>query len=117
LTDYLPDLKNSITHASQITIRMLLNHSSGIRDPKNDDSTYLHYITNFLGQVDSMTIDARLQNYVYGKPLFIIPGTQSRYSNTGYWLVGNIIEQITGRSMQEVLQSMIFQPLEMTHSY
>jgi D-alanyl-D-alanine carboxypeptidase len=117
LTDYLPELKNSIPHASQITIRMLLNHSSGIRDPKNDDSTYLLYITNFPGQVDSMTIDARLQTYVYGKPLFFIPGTQSRYSNTGYWLVGNIIEQITGRSMQEVLQAMIFQPLQMTNSY
>lgn len=117
LTDHLPELKDKIPHSSQITIRMLLNHSSGIWDPKNDDSSYLQYITNFPEQMDSMNVDARLQKYVYGKSLFFTPGTQSRYSNTGYWLVGKIIEKVTGKSIQQVLHAIIFQPLQMKSSY
>jgi CubicO group peptidase (beta-lactamase class C family) len=47
-------------------------------------------------------------------PLDFVPGTQSQYSNTGYFLLGIIIERISGKSYSEWLASRIFQPLSMT---
>jgi CubicO group peptidase (beta-lactamase class C family) len=44
LTQWLPEVKGNIPEARKITIRMLLNHTSGIFDPKNDDSTYIKKI-------------------------------------------------------------------------
>ncbi len=117
ITQYLPELKIQIPQANSITLRMLLNHSSGIIDPKNDDSEYLDFITNFPDKVDSMTVDDRLKKYVYGKSLQFSPGTASHYSNSGYWLIGKIIERVSKKSMQALLVEKIFGPLKMNDSY
>lgn len=117
ITQYLPELKIQIPQANSITLRMLLNHSSGIIDPKNDDSEYLDFITNFPDKVDSMTVDDRLKKYVYGKSLQFSPGTASHYSNSGYWLIGKIIERVSKKSMQALLAEKIFGPLKMNDSY
>lgn len=117
LSFYLPNAAKYIPESSAITLRMLLNHSSGIPDPKNDDPEYLDHITNNPQKMDSLSIDDRLQRYVYGKPLQFAPGTQSHYANSGYWLMGKVIEQASGKTLAQVLDHLIFRPLQLKHSY
>ena len=50
------------------------------------------------------------------KPLLFEPGTNFRYSNSGYTMLGYIIEKITGKSYALALDHFIFQPLGMQHS-
>lgn len=117
LVDYLPEIASRIPEADMISVKMLLNHTNGIVDPKNDDPDYISYITHNPEAVDSMTIEQKLEKYVYGKPLLFSPGTASHYSNSGYWLLGKIIESVTSRTIQQLLHENIFQPLKMNNTY
>jgi D-alanyl-D-alanine carboxypeptidase len=117
ITVYLPELKGLLPQAESITTRLLLNHSNGIIDPKNDDPVYVQHITNDPAKMDSLSVAQRLQQYVYSKPLLFTPGTKSHYSNSGYWLVGAIIERVTGQTMQQALQELLFTPLGLKHTY
>lgn len=117
LSQLLPAYQGQIPAAEQITVRMLLNHSSGIIDPKNDDPQYLAHIQADPAAISQLSIDQKLARYVFGKPLHFAPGTAVRYSNTGYWLLGKIAELLSGQSMQQLLQQKIFTPLGMRHSY
>lgn len=55
-------------------------------------------------------------NYFKTKPLEFKPGTTYKYSNSGYFLLGMIIEKITGKPYEQVVRELIFEPLQMTHS-
>ena len=50
------------------------------------------------------------------KPLIFEPGTKMRYSNSGYVLLGHIIENVAGKSYDEFVMERIFRPLGMNHS-
>lgn len=87
-----------------ITIRQLLCHSAGL--------------PNF---VDGGRNDADLSRedfvvkYCAG-PLRFKPGSHYSYSNAGYFLLGIVLEEISGRSMESLLQEFIFRPAQMTQS-
>lgn len=117
LADLLPETKNKIPRSEQITVRQLLNHSSGITDPKNDDPAYQLQLINDPASIANMTMAERLRRYVYGRPLRFAPGTATHYANSGYWLLGEIIGRLTRKSMQEVLHEMIFRPVGMSNTY
>jgi len=87
LSRYLPDFPRS----KEILIRHLLTHTSGVPD----------FVT--LAQAAKM-------------PLEFTPGTRINYSNTGYDLLGKVLEKVTGKKYAEVLHDSIFQPLGMLHS-
>jgi len=52
----------------------------------------------------------------YNKPLEFKPGTRFSYCNSGYFLLGMIIEKLTGKPYEQVVREIIFEPLQMTHS-
>jgi D-alanyl-D-alanine carboxypeptidase len=54
---------------------------------------------------------------VYGKDLNFTPGSGYSYSNTNYWLLGEIAEHITGKSLQLLMDEMIFSPLQINSTY
>ncbi len=94
---------------SNITIRQLLNHSSGLYD-----------VLSHPDQPDSMTADfsriwtaQELINYFMGPPIFA-PGNAWSYSNTNYFLLGMIIEQATGQAFYTELRNRFFIPLGLT---
>jgi D-alanyl-D-alanine carboxypeptidase len=58
-----------------------------------------------------------LEEYVFGKNLHFAPGTGYSYSNTNYWLLGMIAEGISHKTMQQLMEEMIFTPLQMSNSY
>lgn len=92
-----------------ITIRHLLSHTSGIRNVSSlpdwdDDLSLKHYTRS--GFVDLFR----------ALPLQFVPGEKYEYSNSGYFLLGLIVERISGSSFGEYLKTNIFTPLGMGHS-
>ncbi len=91
----------------KVTIEELLTHTSGIPD----------YVDNYPSNTDSLrnsdAVDSlRKKNFLYFKP-----GSKFRYCNSGYMILGLIIETITKQSLQDFVLQNILQPLEMTNTY
>src|SRR5690606_16636998 len=59
----------------------------------------------------------RLEKYIYDKPLKHKPGEESYYSNAGYWILGLIIEHITGKSVEVNISERITGPLNLSNTY
>lgn len=91
-----------------IKIYNLLTHTSGIPDFTN--------FPNYL-KIDTKPITpTRLLALFKDKPLEFTPGSQFRYSNSGYEVLGYIIERVSGETYQRFLKQNIFGPLEMKDS-
>jgi D-alanyl-D-alanine carboxypeptidase len=103
ITFYLPDIPSSWKN---ITVRNLLNHTSGIMD--------LSDIHPYFEQIREDATPQQLLEPVYKEELLFSAGTQWRYSNSNYFLLGLIIEKISGKKLQDFLKENIFQPLGMT---
>lgn len=92
-----------------ITIQQLLTHTSGIYSYTDDTSFMSHQITIPHSREQMMAL---FEN----KPLNFSPGTSWSYSNSGYSLLGYIIEAVTKTSYEQAVRSYIFTPLHMVHS-
>jgi CubicO group peptidase (beta-lactamase class C family) len=95
-----------------ITIRHLLTHTSGIPDifGESEKDTYTKGILDFRRDYSEDEIVKRF----LALPLDFQPGERFNYSNTGYMLLGPLIERVTGEPWAEFLQERIFRPLGMT---
>ncbi|MEJ7808126.1 MAG: serine hydrolase domain-containing protein, partial [Telluria sp.] len=103
---YVPDLKGEIGNA--VTIHQLLNHTSGIVDYANYPGFWQGRLGNRVPRADLLAI--------MNNPLEFAPGSNGRYSSSGYTLLGYAIEKITGKSFGQALDEMIVKPLAMTRS-
>jgi CubicO group peptidase (beta-lactamase class C family) len=99
---YLPDVPASW---NSITIRNLLTHTSGIVD--------LTDVHPFFEQIREDATPWQLLTPVYKLDLVFKPGSQWRYSNSNYFILGMVIEKISGKSYIDFLQENIFIPLGM----
>jgi CubicO group peptidase (beta-lactamase class C family) len=93
---------------SQITVRHLLEHSSGIPN-----------YTEQAGFAEASLRDhtpRELIDMVAGSPLEFVPGSQVRYSNTGFVLLGILIEALSGRPYIDFLEEKIIEPLGLSHT-
>ncbi len=98
-------------YASEITIRHLFHHTSGIRD-----YLQLAYLKG-LGDDDFYT-DKDIMNWLTNQSeLNFQPGAEYLYSNSGYWLLGQIVERVSGINMAEFAHKEIFGPLRMTNTH
>jgi len=93
-----------------ITIEALLTHTSGVIN-----YTGLPGFTEELKRKDLSP--KQLVDLFAAEPLEYEPGTDYKYSNSGYILLGYIIEKITGKTYRECIDETIFKPLGMNHSY
>ncbi|HMK17620.1 MAG TPA: serine hydrolase domain-containing protein [Chitinophagaceae bacterium] len=92
-----------------ITIEHLLTHTSGIYNYTND--------ANFMSnEVTKPASREKIMALFKDKPLDFSPGTSWNYSNSGYSLLGYIIEAVTGKPYYQAVRKYIFTPLHMTHS-
>jgi CubicO group peptidase (beta-lactamase class C family) len=105
LSQYIPDYPNG----DQITIEQLLTHTAGIYNYTNNRDFMKDESTKPIAR-DSLL--ALFRN----KPLDFKPGEKFNYSNSGYILLGYIIEKVTGKSYFQVVRDNIFRPLHMDHS-
>jgi CubicO group peptidase (beta-lactamase class C family) len=101
----LPDL------GQRITIRHLVHHTSGIRDYLALRSLAGEPADGVFGDDDVYAILARQ------RALNFPPGERYLYSNSGYWLMGQIIERATGLTLRQYTDSVFFRPLGMTQTY
>ncbi|MBV8116665.1 MAG: beta-lactamase family protein, partial [Candidatus Eremiobacteraeota bacterium] len=101
LDDYVADL----VHLQSISLGQLLHHTSGL--PKIGVRTGADPYTASPLRTRIAGIDPRQ---------CIAPGVKYRYSNWNYWLLGRVVEVVSGRSYADFLHEEIFRPLGMTDS-
>jgi CubicO group peptidase (beta-lactamase class C family) len=105
LSKFFPDYSGG----DKITIYHLLTHTSGIPD-------YTKNISPFMFLVKKSISHQHILNIFKDKQLDCEPGTAFHYSSSNYYLLGLIIEKITGKPYEQVVHETIFNPLQMTHS-
>jgi CubicO group peptidase (beta-lactamase class C family) len=98
-------------YAESITVRHLLNHTSGIRD-----YLQLAYLKGF-GDDDYYTDDDIMNWLVNQSELNFKPGEEFLYSNSGYWLLGQIVNKVSGMNMADFAQKEFFEPLGMNNTH
>jgi D-alanyl-D-alanine carboxypeptidase len=106
ITRFLPDYP---TQGQRITVENLLTHTSGIRSYTDMPSWLPLWRKDFTvkGLVDLFKKE----------PMRFKPGERWEYDNSGYFLLGAIIEKVSGKSYAEFISQRIFEPLGMKHSY
>lgn len=97
------------THGRHITIENLLTHTSGIPS-YTEDSGFAEVIMKDISKDSAMRRVAK-------DSLLFEPGTDWSYSNTGFFLLGMIIEKVTGTTYEGYVQKHILDPLHMDHTY
>ncbi len=107
LTDIFSDFPE---YGRAITIRHLLNHTSGLPDYEDLLPRYDSSIPIEQAQIKDAGVFELLKQQKAGK---FVPGTKWVYSNSGYVLLGFIIEKISGRPFRDYLRERIFAPLKM----
>lgn len=105
ITKFIPDYP---TQGTKITIEHLLTHTSGIRNFSTIRDTVQ------FGRLDQSP--KQMINHFKNQPMRFAPGTRWEYSNSGYFLLGYIIEQITGMSYAQYIEEKFFKPLGMNNS-
>ncbi len=96
-----------------ITVRQLLNHTSGISDYLETSSAELDITSDYERVFDPKEI---LETKVNPNPLFL-PGQGFQYSNSNYVLAALIAEEVTGMPVHHGLRQRIWEPLGMEHTY
>ena len=105
ITKHLP---YSLDRWNDVKIRHLLNHTSGIPS-----------LTEFVEQETTARLPLPLTEWIEmfkDKPLQFEPGSQYHYSNSGYLLLGDIIERASSATYEKFLETRIFEPLKMSDS-
>ena len=91
-------------HLHSVTVRNLLNHTSGI--PRNDYKFK-----------DGLTNDDIFQSLMRNKSLLFEPDSKTQYSNTAYTALAMIVEKVSGKSFKNFLEENVFLPLGMTRTF
>jgi D-alanyl-D-alanine carboxypeptidase len=105
LSKFLPDYPN----AANISVHELLNHTSGIKDYTEIDGYFRAAIREDL---DTTKLVAVFKD----QPVDFAPGMNWKYDNSGYVLIGAIIEKVTGKPWHEAIRETVLSPLALTHT-
>jgi len=113
VTEYLPDFQVEYPSNSseRIAIRHLLNHSSGIGDPGN----MLEFIHQE-GEPFPDQVELALRLLAGNNKLQFETGTDARYTNLGYTVLGAVVEAVAGQPHKDYAVENIFRPLKMGHA-
>lgn len=98
-------ISNLPTFTKKVTVRQLLNHTSGIPDYEKE-----------MSPVKNLTNAQVLQWLATKNKLNFLPGDKFEYSNTGYIILAAIIEKISGTSYADYLKEAIFKPLNLNRT-
>lgn len=101
LSKYFPDFPKG----DQITLQQLLTHTSGVHSYTSQPD----FSTRVLKPIEPSALVEEIKSY----PLDFKPGSGWSYSNSGYFLLGQLVEKVSGRSYETFLQEQFFTPLQM----
>lgn len=112
LSQYFPQI-----NYPNVTIRHLLQHTSGIPDYINDTRAFPRNMYKY--KLDNEITNQELINYLalYKPKQHFKTGQHHRYSNTGYALLASIVEKVSGETFSEFMQKNIFEPVGMKDTY
>jgi D-alanyl-D-alanine carboxypeptidase len=104
-----------LREGDKITIRMLLNHTSGLYDHEKDPEVLAPYLSGDLGYYWA---PLRLVTLADSRPAHYAPGDTevATYSSTNYSVLGLVVKAVTGRSIGAELEQRIFRPLHLSHT-
>lgn len=102
-----------VKNARESTIRMCLNHTTGIADVIEDNGFYL----NVLNHPDKKWKPVELLEYVYDDAPEYPAGTDATYSNTNFVFLAMVIEAATGQDHAKLLREKVLEPLGLTDTY
>lgn len=102
LSKYFPELP----HSDSITLHHLLSHSSG----------YVEYLQSKEFEFDHKYAKEEIISLFKDEPLNFTPGEKFSYSNSGFFLLGMIVEKVSGQSYEDYIAENIFVPAGMVHS-
>ncbi len=106
ITKFIPDYP---TQGKKITVHQLLNHTSGIKS--------YTAMQSFFSRAREDMSPTELIDVFKEEPMDFDPGEQYRYNNSGYILLGHIIEVLSGKTYAEFIEQRIFEPLGMKNSH
>ena len=110
LTDVFPDFP---AYGGAISIRNLLNHTSGLQDYEDLMSADNGASPQKIPQIEDAGVLALLKQQTTTK---FVPGTKWEYSNSGYAVLARVVEKVSGRGFGQFLQERIFGPLKMQNT-
>jgi len=108
LADYLPELEERIENADQITLRMMVQHRSGIPN-FTDDSEFDWFVPQ--------TDENKNLELIFDSPADFEPDARYQYSNTNYLLIGQILDRVLGYSHHQYVYDEILAPLGITDTF
>lgn len=109
LQDKVSNYIDGLPFADEITIHQLLTHTSGLYN-------YTNNLMDFLGTKTWELSFEEIISVIDDKPLDFEPGSNWSYSNTGYLVLGEIVERLSGKSLIEYLEDNVFTVAAMTQS-
>jgi CubicO group peptidase (beta-lactamase class C family) len=104
LSKYFPDFPRG----EEVTIHHLLTHTSGIHSYTNKEEFY--------NKVTAPVTNEDLLKFFKNDPYDFSPGEEYRYNNSGFFLLGYIIEKVSGKSYSQYLKDTFFDPLQMSNT-
>jgi len=102
-------LKDYPAESHKITISHLLSHTSGLND-------YLNVPGRMESKFNEPATHEEVMNEIKNDPTLFAPGEATAYSNTGYYILGRIIENVSGKTYAQYLTDNFFKPLGMKNS-
>lgn len=107
ITKYIKDYP---TQGHLITIEHLLTHTSGIKDITRMKTWSIDLMKKRFTPTEKI-------DFFKNEPMNFAPGEKYKYSNSGYILLGYIIETVSGKKYSEYIEDNLFKPLGMTNSF
>ena len=107
LADYFPELVGRIEYADKITVRMMVQHRSGIPNFTDTHNYWVHPKENNKERLE----------LVLDLPASFEPGDDFEYSNTNYLLLSELIEKVTDESKFQYIKEEILDPLNLKNTY
>jgi D-alanyl-D-alanine carboxypeptidase len=109
LSEYYPDFPR----ADEVTVRMLLNHTSGIFSWDEEEAVFerIYQDPDAGWSIEGM-IELAAEH-----PFYFEPGTGQHYSNINYFLLGMIIEEVTGQTLRGAIEERIAEPLGLEDTF
>jgi CubicO group peptidase (beta-lactamase class C family) len=107
LSDYLPELNDKIEYADKITLRMMVQHRSGI---PNYTATKNYWVAPKENDDENLAL-------VIDLPANFEPGQDYEYCNTNYLLLAKIMDRVIGYNHFQFIKEEIFKPLKLKQTY
>ncbi|MDN3204184.1 serine hydrolase domain-containing protein [Algoriphagus sediminis] len=108
LEELLPEIARHIENSDQITLRLLIQHRSGI--PNYSDHPDYPWDTPFTRNIQALEL-------IYDLPADFLPNEKYAYSNTNYLLIGEILDKTLGFSHHDYIGTEILEPLGLKRTY